>query len=274
MSAFMLPPNEFAADAINSRFMITPGALKSFTRAEIDDAVTRHLALDWSDMDKEDQASNLAAAMEGNARVFSAYISEIEKGVDSPFGDTSQVAFGEQIVEFECAGWVEDVAWSPSGDSLCFVGHDSSVSFVSFPGGNPVCQTVKSKDLPNCKCLYLSNDVVVCGGHSFNPEVYQRKGGQWQLVGNVDSKAKNSGVAKAAATNFSAARSLWNNKTTRGQDDNAGADDIWTCHQNAIMDLKAYSDAQQKKVTSFSTSALDGRVVVWDSADLQGIVSL
>jgi hypothetical protein len=73
MSAFMLPPNEFAADAISSRFMITPGALKSFTRAEIDDAVTRHLALDWSDMDKEDQASNLAAAMEGNARVFSAY---------------------------------------------------------------------------------------------------------------------------------------------------------------------------------------------------------
>jgi actin related protein 2/3 complex subunit 1A/1B len=216
----------------------------------------------------------LTGSTDFRARVFSAYISEIEKGVASPFGDTSQVAFGEQIVEFECAGWVEDVAWAPSGDSLCFVGHDSSVSFVSFPSGNPVCQTVKGKDLPNCKCLYLSDDVIVCGGHSFNPEVYQRKGSQWQLVGNIDSKAKNSGIAKAAATNFSAARSLWNNKTTRGQDDNAGADDIWTCHQNAIMDLKAYSDAQQKKITSFSTSALDGRVVIWDSADVQAVVSI
>ena len=73
MSAILLPPNEFAADALRAPFMITPGALERFTRAEIDDAVMRHLALDWSDMDEEDQDANRAAAMEGDARVFSAY---------------------------------------------------------------------------------------------------------------------------------------------------------------------------------------------------------
>lgn len=28
--------------------------------------------------------------------------------------------------------WVNDVAWSPSGDILCFVGHDSSIFFVYY----------------------------------------------------------------------------------------------------------------------------------------------
>lgn len=73
MSAILLPPNEFAAEALRAPFMITPGALERFSRAEIDDAVMRHLAMDWSDMDEDDQDMNRAAAMEGGARVFSAY---------------------------------------------------------------------------------------------------------------------------------------------------------------------------------------------------------
>ena len=73
MTITMLPKNEFAADAMAAPFLITPGCVQRFTRAEIDDAIMRHLSLDWKDMDDEDRAANLAAAMEGEARVFSAY---------------------------------------------------------------------------------------------------------------------------------------------------------------------------------------------------------
>ena len=73
MATLMLPPNEFAADAMAAPFLVTPGCVQRFTRAEIDDAIMRHLSLDWKDMDEEDQAANLAAAMEGDGRVFSAY---------------------------------------------------------------------------------------------------------------------------------------------------------------------------------------------------------
>lgn len=73
MPTTLLPPNEFAAEAMGAPFMVTPGAIERFTRAEIDDAIMRHLSLDWKDMDEEDRAANLAAAMEGDGRVFSAY---------------------------------------------------------------------------------------------------------------------------------------------------------------------------------------------------------
>lgn len=73
MPTTLLPPNEFAAEAMGAPFMVTPGAIERFTRAEIDDAIMRHLSLDWSDMDAEDRKANLDAAMTGIGRVFSAY---------------------------------------------------------------------------------------------------------------------------------------------------------------------------------------------------------
>lgn len=33
-------------------------------------------------------------------------------------------------------GWVNAVAWSPSGTSLAFAGHDSSLVVVTFPPAN------------------------------------------------------------------------------------------------------------------------------------------
>lgn len=80
MATLMLPPNEFAADAMAAPFLVTPGCVQRFTRAEIDDAIMRHLSLDWTDMDKEDRAANLRAAMTGEGRVFSAYRIRAKKG--------------------------------------------------------------------------------------------------------------------------------------------------------------------------------------------------
>lgn len=65
--------NEFAAEIGGCPVVITDGALREFTRAEIGRAVRRHLTLDWSDMDEEDAAMNRRAAMEGGSRVFSAF---------------------------------------------------------------------------------------------------------------------------------------------------------------------------------------------------------
>jgi len=80
MTITMLPKNEFAADVMAAPFMVTPGAVSRFTRAEIDDAIMRHMALDWRDMDEEDQALNLIAAMEGTGRVLSAYRIRVKAG--------------------------------------------------------------------------------------------------------------------------------------------------------------------------------------------------
>jgi hypothetical protein len=54
------------------RVVSTPGAMETFSRPVLLDALARHLAGDWSEMDEEDQESNRQATHTG-ARVFSAY---------------------------------------------------------------------------------------------------------------------------------------------------------------------------------------------------------
>jgi actin related protein 2/3 complex subunit 1A/1B len=52
-------------------------------------------------------------------------------------------------------GWVHAVAWSPSGETLAYAGHDSSVHFATFPkgvapgGGNaePIVRSVNSSGI-------------------------------------------------------------------------------------------------------------------------------
>lgn len=66
-------PNEFAAEALKGEFYITPGVRSKFMPREVYQAINRHLALDWADMDPEDRQDNLRAAMEGQGRVLGAY---------------------------------------------------------------------------------------------------------------------------------------------------------------------------------------------------------
>lgn len=77
MSQFLLNyigcRNEFAVDVARGRVLATRGAVNTFTPDEISAAIARHMALDWRDMDREDQEANLDAAMTGRGRVFGAF---------------------------------------------------------------------------------------------------------------------------------------------------------------------------------------------------------
>jgi len=210
-------------------------------------------------------------------RVFSAFIDDIDKGTRSIFGDTNLNKFGDLLVEFDASnGWIMDVAWSPSGDRLAFIGHDSSVNFASFPRGKPLCQTLKSKDLPNECVVFLSDNVAIAAGHSFNPEVYQiDSDDKFHLLGHLDAKSSSSSPVKKLGTNFSLARNLWANKTQRGLETNDGALDLWTRHQNTITDIQVCdSDPRSAKASTFTTSGLDGCIVKWTSSELKKVSGL
>lgn len=53
-------------------------------------------------------------------------------------------------------------------------------------------------------------------------------------------------------------RALFQNKTARGQDAKSDDDELWTSHEGAITSISVINR------TSISTTALDGRVIVWD----------
>ena len=64
-------------------------------------------------------------------RVFSTYVKEIEEKPEAtPWG--KKMPFGAIMAELSngSGGWVRAVAFSPSGNKLAWVGHDSSISVV------------------------------------------------------------------------------------------------------------------------------------------------
>lgn len=66
-------PNEFAADVMRGDLYATPAVVERYSPSEVRAAIIRHMNLDWRDMDPEDRALNLEAAMERKGRVLGAF---------------------------------------------------------------------------------------------------------------------------------------------------------------------------------------------------------
>lgn len=57
--------------------------------------------------------------------------------------------FGELIVQLDLSSsWTFGVKWSPSGNTLAYVGHNSMIYFVDDVGPSPLAQNVVFRDLP------------------------------------------------------------------------------------------------------------------------------
>lgn len=68
-------------------------------------------------------------------RVFSAYIKDIEDR-PGPTAWGSKMPFGEVLLEHkDCGGWVHSVSFSPSGDHLAWVAHNSSIAVADATQG-------------------------------------------------------------------------------------------------------------------------------------------
>jgi actin related protein 2/3 complex subunit 1A/1B len=200
--------------------------------------------------------------------VFSVFSSDVDAGPDgSQFG--SPVEFGDTYAEFTSLGWVNAVAWSPSGSVLAFAGHDSSIHFVTFGDSGPVCRVTRFKDLPLCALYFPSESLLVGGGHDFNPMMFtggSSAGAEWTSLGFLDRKKADE--AKASTSGVAAARALFQNKSTRGQDAGAEGDTLWTKHESCIRSVTRMAGSR------IATSALDGRLVVWDLAQADVGVSM
>jgi len=203
------------------------------------------------------------ASSDFKCRVFCAAVEGDVLPTESPLGDLSQSLFGELLQDFDDAsGWVEAVTWSPSGNILAFAGHDSSISFVDFNSGST--QTLKGRDLPYTSLYFASEDVLIAAGHNFNPGLYQTdSSGNWSFVERVDVKETKT-AASSNKSGFNAARNMWASKVNRGQNSNKndGKSKLWTKHVNCINCIRPYSSDK------FSTSGLDGKIVVWNTSSL------
>jgi actin related protein 2/3 complex, subunit 1A/1B len=110
-----------------------------------------------------------AGSTDSHARVFSSYI----KGIDErpePTAWGERLPFNTVCGEFlnDSAGWVHGCCFSPSGDALAFVSHDSSVTIVypSAPEQPPRAMlNVSTRLLPFTSLIWSSEAEIIAAGH-------------------------------------------------------------------------------------------------------------
>lgn len=247
------------------------------------------LSIDWH----PNNVLLAAGTAEAKAYVFSAYI----KGVDSKPEPTvwgERLPFGTICGEFTSpdGGWVHSVAFSPSGNILAYVSHDSSLSVVypSGPGAPPAALFVlRLPSLPFVDLTFTSESTLIAAGHDCQPIVFTGSESGWALSHSLDDPA--SGGSRPLTPTATGSRSggvgrLGNNEAfnmfkaadSRGQRGvpapgatptsagltPVGADGLLTTvHQNTITWVEPYEWGQGGEVTKVGTAGKDGRLVVW-----------
>jgi len=221
------------------------------------------LSLDWH----PNNVLVAASSSDFKARVFSAYIKEIESKPEATNWG-KKMPFGAIMAEFVNSsgggGWIHDVVFSPSGAKIAWVSHDSSISVVE--GGEEKPVTLNFNGLPLKSLVWLNEGTLVAGGHEFVPMVFSHDGNnKLSMLAKLDAPGKKTDddETMSAMERF---RSL--DKKASGSKEAKSS----TTHTNAIMQISVYSGSKEN-VEKISTAGLDGRVVLWDIKTLESSIA-
>lgn len=189
-----------------------------------------------------------AGSTDAHARVFSSFI----KGVDQkpePGVWGERLPFNTVCGEYlnNSAGWVHSVAFSPSGDSLAFAAHDSSVTVV-YPSGPDLAPravlTISTQLLPFKSLIWSSEDEIIAAG--YDCEAFRLKGNEsgWQLTGPVEAKGRALGEQREES-----ALNMFRQMDLKGKvkDDTQ----LKTTHQNTVTSIRPF-ESSGGRVTKFT----------------------
>ncbi|ORX77828.1 hypothetical protein BCR32DRAFT_295389 [Anaeromyces robustus] len=202
------------------------------------------LSLDWH----PDNLHLAVGTADSKVRVFSTIS-------DEAITSNKKIKSADTLIsENKVGGWVHGVAFSPSGNVVAYIGHDSSLSFLYRDTSEVV--TVKSKDLPYLSLLFTDERHVITIGYDCCPILFEETSPKnWKNMGKLDQGEKKEEVVSNAFNKF-------RQMDTRGQENNDDSS-LPTTHQNTINDIRMYAGTRDN-VTSFTTSGLDGKIVVWE----------
>ncbi|XP_027342320.1 actin-related protein 2/3 complex subunit 1B-like [Abrus precatorius] len=212
---------------------------------------------------------------DGKCRVFSTFIKGVD-AKDSKKGTSSDSKFGELIVQLDLSSsWTFGVKWSPSGNTLAYVGHNSMIYFVDDVGPSPLAQNVLFRDLPLRDVLFVSERTVIGVGFDCNPMVFAAdERGIWSFVKYLgERKAVSSG--SRYGSQFSEAFGKFYGQSKHGVSNDAveTSRTRGAVHENCINCIMPLGD-HGTLIRRFSTSGLDGRIVVWDLENEQDLLGL
>jgi len=147
--------------------------------------------------------------------------------------------------------------WSPSGNSLAFTGHDSTLNIIdTLTNGVTV---LRLKELPLIDLIWANENLIIGAGHNYFPRTFERgPDGLFKIGRNLDEQKESAG-AKSVGTR--AAFDKFKAQVETGQNENVTK--LNTKHQNYVSYMKPYVGSPGRW-TRISTSGLDGKIVFWD----------
>ncbi|KAK9716773.1 ARP2/3 actin-organizing complex subunit Sop2 [Basidiobolus ranarum] len=211
------------------------------------------LSLDWH----PNNVLSAAGSADMKARVFSAYIKGVDqKPVPSVWGE--RLSFNTLCGEFTnpCGGWIHDVALSPSGDGIAWLGHDASLS-IAYPGHDYLVN-IRTANLPYLNMIWAAEDKMIAAGHDCCPVLFQGDADGWKFGKSLDEGQDCK--EKAVSSVFNKFRQMDIRGSSSGTNQST---ELKTTHQNSIIQIRSYSGVR-KDVHQISTCAKDGQLVVWD----------
>ncbi|XP_011629554.1 actin-related protein 2/3 complex subunit 1A [Pogonomyrmex barbatus] len=210
----------------------------------------------------------VAGSTDYKVRVFSAFISDMDDNPGtSAWGKVQNITLGTLLAEIpntpNGGGWIHSVAFSPCGNKICWVAHNSSICVADATKGNGIIYSVMrlyTEHLPFLSCIWIDSNNIVAAGHSCMPMLYSiDDNGQIYFVSKLDNTQKKEIAGLSAMRKFQSLDRQARNETN----DNA----LDSVHQNTINCVRRVSDHE------FSTSSLDGQLVVWDLKLLENSIA-
>jgi len=201
-----------------------------------------------------------AGSTDFKCRVFSGYQKEVDEK-PGPCSWGTKMPFGALMAEFSNGGggWVHSVSFSPSGDKVAWVGHDSSVSVVDATKGNQLL-VVKESFLPFMSITWITESSVVAAGYDCNPILFSYSGDKVTMVGKLDQPLEKEASQMSAMNRFK-------NLDKKASASDTGTD-LKTQHQNTITQVSIHTGTKAD-AGKIATTGVDGNLILWDLKSLE-----
>jgi len=201
-----------------------------------------------------------AGGTDNIVRVVSGFVQGIDNRKDVAAGTAfgNKLPFGTLCASFPTNGWVKNLKWSPSGNRLAWVTHDSRTHILECATAEHHTRaTLTQPGLPYQDLEWIDENRFIAVGYDANPTLYSFAGGNWKLDRVLDLKEG----AKAAAG--ADAKKFFQDKATLGSEDGAADRNLDTRHQNCISVIRRIDNK------TFSTSGLDGNLAIWPHSSVR-----